>query len=88
MRGIGDVSRKTGLKVPTIRFYEAEGLIAAPLRSANGRRRYTDTDVQRLTFIRQSREFGFELNDVRALLDLNDHPDQASGSVRKIVGGA
>ena len=85
MLAIGEVSRKTGLKVPTIRFYEAEGLMAAPRRSASGRRQYTDADVQRLTFVRQTRELGFELGDVRALLDLNDQRGRASTSVRKIV---
>ena len=73
MLAIGDVARQTQLKIPTIRFYEAEGLLAAPPRSPNGRRRYSQADIRRLAFIRQAREIGFDLSDVRSLLDLADH---------------
>jgi DNA-binding transcriptional MerR regulator len=74
---IGQVAKKTGLKVPTIRYYEEEGLIAPAARGANGRRIYVDSDVDRLSFIRHTRGLGFEINDVRALLELSDHPDRS-----------
>ena len=76
MYAIGQVARATGIKVPTIRFYEAEGLLPAPARSESGRRLYADADVSRLSFIRHARSLGFELDDVRSLLDLADHPNR------------
>jgi DNA-binding transcriptional MerR regulator len=85
MPAIGDVARQAQLKIPTIRFYEAEGLLAAPPRSPNGRRQYSEADVRRLTFIRRARELGFELSDVRSLLDLADHPAQPYAEVGAIA---
>lgn len=76
MPAIGQVAKQTGLKIPTIRFYEAEGLLAAPKRAANGRRVYSEDEVRRLAFIRHARALGFELDDIRSLLDLTDHPDR------------
>lgn len=77
MQAIGAVSKRTGLKVPTIRFYEQEGLISPPDRTGSGRRLYAEADVRRLTFIRHARTLGFELDDIRSLLDLSDHPDRS-----------
>jgi DNA-binding transcriptional MerR regulator len=85
MLAIGKVAEKTGVKVPTIRFYEHEGLIAAPRRGANGRRVYSDADVERLSFIRHARTLGFELDDIRSLLDLTDHPDRPCAEADRIA---
>jgi DNA-binding transcriptional MerR regulator len=74
---IGQASARTGVKIPTIRFYEQEGLLASPPRTEGGRRSYSDADVNRLTFIRHARALGFELDDIRSLLDLSDHPDRS-----------
>lgn len=76
MLSIGAVAKDTGLKVPTIRFYEQEGLIGPPPRTESGRRLFSDKDVRRLTFIRHARTLGFELADIRSLLDLADHPER------------
>lgn len=75
MQTIGAVAKRTGLKIPTIRFYEQEGLIAAPPRTDSGRRLYSEADIGRLSFIRHARALGFELDDIRSLLDLSDHPE-------------
>lgn len=76
MQAIGQAAKRTGLKIPTIRFYEQEGLIGAPGRTQSGRRLYSDADVRRLSFIRHARALGFELSDIRSLLDLSDHPNR------------
>ncbi len=86
MPAIGEVARETGLKIPTIRYYEQEGLLAAPRRSASGRRVYAEADVRRLAFIRHARTLGFELDDIRSLLDLTDHPDRPCGEADAIAG--
>ncbi|MBX3431510.1 MAG: helix-turn-helix domain-containing protein [Hyphomonadaceae bacterium] len=85
MLSIGEVSRKTGLKVPTIRFYEQEGLVRAPPRTQSGRRLYSDSDVRRLSFVRHARSLGFELPDIRSLLDLADHPLRPCGDADRIA---
>lgn len=87
MFSIGQVAKATGIKVPTIRYYEQEGLLPAPARTGSNRRQYSDRDVRRLTFIRRSRTLGFELDDIRSLLGLADSParpcDEADAIARK-----
>ena len=85
MLSIGEAAKKTGLKVPTIRFYEQEGLIGPPPRTESGRRLYSDKDVRRLTFVRHARTLGFELPDIRSLLDLADHPERPCGDADRIA---
>jgi MerR family mercuric resistance operon transcriptional regulator len=66
---IGEISRRTGCNIETIRYYERIGLIPAPPR--RGRyRSYRTEDVGRLGFVRRARELGFTLDEVRALLGL------------------
>lgn len=69
---IGGLSRKTGCKIETIRFYEKIGLLPKPLRTEGGHRVYGADQIKRLVFIRRSRELGFSLDDIRALLELVD----------------
>ncbi len=76
MYAIGDLARQTGVKVPTIRYYEEMGLIDVPERSAGNQRRYTQAELQRLSFIRHSRELGFSIEDIRELLNLSKHPQR------------
>lgn len=74
---IGELARRTGVKVPTIRFYEQIGLIDAPPRTEGNQRRYGKTEVDRLNFIRHARELGFEVDHIRELLAMSQEP-QAS----------
>ena len=76
MFSIGELSRRTGVKIPTIRYYEQMGLIDAPERSEGNQRRYTKAGLQRLSFIRHSRELGFPIEDIKTLLELTQHPDK------------
>jgi Cu(I)-responsive transcriptional regulator len=85
MQAIGAVAKRTGLKIPTIRFYEQEGLISPPERTGSGRRLYADADVRRLSFIRHARTLGFELDDIRSLLDLSDHPQRPCDDADRIA---
>ncbi|MBU1334421.1 MAG: helix-turn-helix domain-containing protein [Alphaproteobacteria bacterium] len=73
---IGKVSQESAVKVTTIRYYEQIGLLPAPPRTESGRRSYDRSDIERLTFIRHSRELGFEIDQIRTLLQLQDRPDQ------------
>lgn len=72
---IGELSRAAGVKATTIRFYETIGLMPKPDRSAGDRRVYGGEALARLRFIRHARDLGFEIADIRALLDLARRPE-------------
>jgi DNA-binding transcriptional MerR regulator len=72
---IGDLARTTSTRVETIRYYEKIGLMPAAIRTGSNHRAYQAAHRDRLAFIRHSRELGFTLDDIRALLDLADRPD-------------
>ncbi len=82
---IGTLSRRTGCKVETIRYYERVGLLPPPARSAGGHRLYTDDEARRLAFIRRSRALGFTLDQVRSLLGLVERGDYSCAEVRTIA---
>lgn len=75
MYSIGELSRRTGVKVPTIRYYESIGLIASCGRSEGNQRRFDRRGIDRLAFIRHARALGFPLDAIRSLLALSDDPD-------------
>ena len=85
MYSIGRLSEETGVKVPTIRFYENVGLLPAPERTEGNQRSFTAEARSRLNFIRHSRELGFPLEAIRELLSLSDRPDQSCASVDAIA---
>ena len=65
---IGDVSRRSGFSVKTLRFYERRGLLLPSGRSAGGFRLYSEADLGRLEFIRGAKALGLALNEIRELL--------------------
>jgi DNA-binding transcriptional MerR regulator len=73
---IGTAARRSGVKVPTIRYWEEIGLLGVSPRSEGNRRLYDAAAVRRLAFIRHARELGFEVEAIRTLLDLQDNPGQ------------
>jgi DNA-binding transcriptional MerR regulator len=64
------------VKVPTIRYYEQMGLIAAPERSEGNQRRYGRQERDRLSFIKHARDLGLTIEAIRALLKLSAHPEK------------
>ncbi len=74
---IGELARRTGVKAPTIRYYESVGLMPAPPRSEGRQRRYGAAHASRLNFIRHARELGFEVDAIRELLALSGRPEQS-----------
>jgi Hg(II)-responsive transcriptional regulator len=71
---IGQVAKQTGVTVETVRFYEKQGLIAAPERSEAGYRKYPPDTVKRLKFIQHAKEVGFTLKDISELLAMRREP--------------
>lgn len=67
---IGELSRLTGVNIETVRYYERIEMLPAPPRTEGGRRVYGPGQIQRLRFIRRSRELGFTLDEIRNLLGL------------------
>lgn len=82
---IGHLSRETGTKVETIRFYEKNGLLPEPGRTEGNYRAYDRTHLNRLSFIRRARDLGFSLDQVRNLLKLADDREQSCAAVDAIA---
>lgn len=72
---IGALSKASGVNIETIRYYEKTNLLNKPLRSVNGYRRYDESAIKRLRFIRRGRELGFGISEIKTLLELGDHPE-------------
>ncbi len=72
---IGILSKRTGVHIETIRYYERTGILPIPERARNGRRIYAPADVRRVQLVRQARELGFEMKAVRVLLRLQERPE-------------
>ncbi|WP_341987453.1 helix-turn-helix domain-containing protein [Azorhizobium sp. AG788] len=82
---ISRAAKASGVKSPTIRFYEQIGLLPPPPRTQGNQRAYSDGDVRRLAFIRHARELGFEIDAIRALLVLQDQPEQSCQAADEIA---
>ena len=67
---IGDLARKTDVKVANIRFYEDSGLLPKPARREGGHRQYGREDVQRVAFVRTCRELGYSIDQIKTLIRL------------------
>ncbi|ETX26797.1 MerR family transcriptional regulator [Roseivivax isoporae] len=85
MLAIGTLAKRTGTKVQTIRYYEEIGIMPEPGRTEGGQRRYGDAELDRLAFIRHSRQLGFSLDAIRELLDLSDSPGRSCAEVDAIA---
>ena len=85
MLSIGTLAKRTGTKVQTIRYYEQIGLMPEPGRSEGGQRRYGAAELDRLAFVRHSRQLGFSLEAIRELLDLSDSPERSCAQVDAVA---
>ena len=82
---IGEVSRRVGIKVPTLRYYEQAGLIPEPNRSEGGQRRYSESDLQRLAFVKHARQLGFSLEHITSLLELSEQTGGDCGDIHTLA---
>jgi MerR family mercuric resistance operon transcriptional regulator len=68
----GELSKRTGVNIETIRYYEQQKLVPEPARTSNGYRVYDIAHLKRLSFIKRCRELGFTLKEIAVLLALVD----------------
>jgi DNA-binding transcriptional MerR regulator len=85
MFSIGELSRRTKVKVPTIRYYEESGLLDAPERTEGNQRRYDAAGLERLSFIKHARDLGFSIEAIAALIELQGHPDRSCAEANNIA---
>lgn len=85
MLSIGEMSKTTGVKVPTIRYYEQMGLLSHAERSEGNQRRYTREERERLSFIKHARELGMTIEAIRELIALSQRPDMPCCEVDRIA---
>jgi MerR family copper efflux transcriptional regulator len=83
---IGELAEKAGLNAQTIRYYEREGILPEPRRRYDsGYREYEEDALQRLLFIKQAKNAGFKLSDVKQLFELELLPEEACSDVGKFL---
>lgn len=82
---IGELNKRTGVNIETIRYYERIELLSAPPRTPGGRRSYSEDHARVLKFIRRGRELGFPIDDIRTLLSLADPQETPCAEVEKVA---
>ena len=85
MLKIGEVSRRSGVGVEALRFYEKSGLLERPSRTYSGYRVYGDEVLERLAFIKQAQALGFSLDEVRRIVEDARRGESPCEEVREIV---
>ena len=80
---IGIVAKQIGLSVDAIRFYERNGLLPRPPRTEGGFRRYGDSDLETLAFVRRVQGLGFKLSEIQGLLRLRGNRLQPCAPVQR-----
>ena len=82
---IGELARRTGVHIETIRYFEKVGLLDKPDRTEGGHRVYVEQHVRALSFIKRARELGFTPDEVRAILNLGGPGKACCDEVEEIA---
>ncbi len=85
MLKIGDVSKRSGIGIEALRFYEKSGLLEAPARTFSGYRVYGEEVLERLEFIKRAQALGFSLDEIRRIIDDARKGESPCDEVREIV---
>lgn len=80
---VGEVARRAAVNLQTIHFYEREGLLPRPPRTASNYRMYSEVAVRRVRFIKRAQELGFALKDIKELLSLRATPGTRCTDIRQ-----
>ena len=84
---IGELARRAGVNIDTVRYYERQGLLPKAERLASGYRVYTEEDAKRLRFVRRAKALGFTLLEIRELLELSSHRDDDMAAMKTAAIG-
>lgn len=84
---VSELGRRTGTTADTIRYYERIGLLPDVARSPAGYRLFTDSDVERLAFIKRAQRFGLQLDQISELLGVRDRGLCPCGHARDLLTG-
>jgi MerR family copper efflux transcriptional regulator len=82
---IGQVAKKAGVNIQTIRYYERRNLLPEPSRGESGYRHYEEETVRHIRFIRNAKELGFSLKEIGELLSLRLDPGGMSAAVKELA---
>jgi len=82
---IGELSRRAGVNIETIRYYERTDVLPAPPRTEGGRRIYDEAALMRLCFVRRSRELGFPLDSIKEMLGMVDNKEVTCRQVKAVA---
>lgn len=82
---IGKAAQRVRMSTDTLRYYERIGLMRRTSRDSGGRRAYTDTELERLRFIKRAQAMDFKLAEIKQLLELRDHPPSAREEARRLA---
>ncbi len=83
---IGEVARRTGVSVETVRYYEREGILEPPARRPSGYRTYPEEAVRRIRFVKRAQQLGFSLKAIAELLALRHDPKGRACEVKRTAG--
>ncbi len=81
----GELARRSGCNLETIRYYEGIKLMPEPARTESGHRLYSIDDQRRLRFILRSRELGFSIDEIRSLLSMVDSGAYTCGEIHALT---
>lgn len=82
---IGEVARRTGIGIETLRFYERSGLLGRPARTEGGYRLYSADELLRLEFIKRAQTLGFTLEEIKRIMSESHAGQRPCNEVREIV---
>src|SRR5215204_2818224 len=82
---IGEVAKRSGVGIETLRFYEKSGLLERPGRTFSGYRMYGDEVFERIAFIKRAQVLGFTLEEIRQLVEHKRHGESPCAEVREIA---
>nr|WP_136252189.1 Cd(II)/Pb(II)-responsive transcriptional regulator [Ningiella ruwaisensis] len=82
---IGELAKRSGCSIQTIRFYERKGLLSKPKRTEANYRSYDKTLLDELIFIKQCRSLDISLKEIKSLIHNKNNPEQSCSSVNKLI---
>ena len=82
---IGQLAKKAGINLQTVRYYESLGILPEPERTESGYRQYTENYIEHILFIKNAQELGFSLEEIQKLVNLKNSKEAMGEDVKAIV---